>query len=331
MNDLQETASLLVAPGKGLLAADESVHTADKRLTANNIDPSEEMRRQYRDLFLSASGIEKYLSGVILFEETLSQKSNDGTPFPELLAKQGILPGIKVDGGVESMAESPDETITGGLIGLPERLKKYREQGARFTKWRAVIRIDGDRLPTSNAILENAKRLASYAYAVQEAGMVPILEPEVLLEGNHSRLRAESVIEETLGAVYAAIDDQSVDVKALILKTSMALSGSESGKTDTPEDVAESTLKALTTAVPREVPGIVFLSGGQSADQATDNLRAITKRAHTDKAPWPLTFSYARALQGEALSLWQGKEENITAAREAFLSRLQKVSEASST
>lgn len=330
MNDLHEIASLLVAHGKGLLAADESVHTADKRLTANGIEPSEEMRRKYRNLFLSAPGIEKYLSGIILFEETLLQKADDGTPFPELLKQHNILPIIKVDQGVEPMAESPDETITGGLIGLPERLAKYRECGARSTKWRAVIRIDGDRLPTSQAIAENAKRLASYAYMVQEAGMVPILEPEVLLEGNHSRLRAEAVIEETLHAVYTAVDDQSVDRKALILKTSMALSGSKSGKTDTPQEVAESTMKVLLASVPRDVPGIVFLSGGQEAEQATDNLRAVAQLAHTDKAPWPLTFSYARALQGEALALWRGSEDNVPAARAAFLSRLQKVSEAAS-
>ncbi len=328
MNDLHETALLLVSHGKGILAADESIHTANKRLASNNIEQSEEMRRKYRNLFLSSPNIEKYLSGVILFEETLSQKNDDGVLFPKALADIGILPGIKVDQGIEEMSDSPGESITGGLIGLSERLSGYRAKGARFTKWRAVIRIDGDRLPTSHSILENAKRIASYAHTVQEAGMVPIIEPEVLLEGNHSRLRAQSVITETLNTVYSAIADATVDNKSLILKTSMALSGNKSGKIDTPEEVAESTLKALLDSVPSNVPGIVFLSGGQSASQATDNLLAIVKKAHELNSPWPLTFSYARALQGEALSVWGGDDENINKAREVFLSRLRKVSDA---
>lgn len=328
MNDLHETANNLVASGKGLLAADESVHTADKRLIEHNIPASEEMRRQYRNLFLAAPDVEKYLSGVILFEETLDQASDDGTSFPELLTQHGIIPGIKVDQGTEAIADSPDELITNGIIGLDERLVSYRAQGARFTKWRAVIRIDGDSLPTSQALLENAKRLASYAHIAQEAGLVPILEPEVLLSGKHSRLRAQEVIIETLNAVFAALDDSSVDRGALIIKTSMALSGSESGKTDTPEEVAESTLTALMAAIPADVPGVVFLSGGQSADQATDNLYAIAKRSRETNTPWPLTFSYARALQGEALAAWQGKEENVEKARAIFLERLAKVSAA---
>ncbi|HQU08016.1 MAG: hypothetical protein B7X04_03455 [Parcubacteria group bacterium 21-54-25] len=329
MNNLNETAKALVAPGKGLLAADESLHTADKRLTEYGIEAGPEMRRQYRNLFLAASGAEQHLSGVILFEETLGQTADDGTAFPALLKAHGIVPGIKVDKGTEAMAESQDELITNGLIGLAERLVSYRAQGARFTKWRAVIRIDGDRLPTNHALLENAKRLASYAHIAQEAGLVPILEPEVLLGGNHSRLRAKEVITETLKAVFAAVEDQAVDRTAVLVKTAMALSGSESGKKDTPEEVAESTLEALIAAVPKEVPGIVFLSGGQSADQATDNLRAIALRAKEMDAPWPLTFSYARALQGEALALWQGKSEHIAAAQEAFISRLAKVAAAS--
>lgn len=329
MNNLHETAEKLVATGKGLLAADESVHTADKRLIEHNITTSSEMRRQYRNLFLAAPGIEQYLSGVIFFEETLGQAADDGTAFPSLLSEKGIIPGIKVDKGTEAMEESPDELITNGLIGLDERLVSYRAQGARFTKWRAVIRIDGDRLPSSQALLENAKRLASYAHLAQEAGLVPVLEPEVLLEGNHSRLRAKEVITEALNAVFAAVDDQSVDRGALLIKTSMALSGSESGRTDTPEEVAESTLETLVAAIPADVPGVVFLSGGQSSDQATDNLRAIARLAGEKNAPWPLTFSYARALQGEALTAWQGKEDQVAAAREIFLARLVKVSAAS--
>ncbi len=328
MFDLHEVAENLVAEGKGLLAADESVSTANKHLSEHGIDTDEEMRRKYRELFLDIPGIEKYLSGVILFEETLKQMSDDGTPFPDLLINKGIVPGIKVDQGVAPMEENSKESITKGLIGLEERLAPYRAAGARFTKWRAVIRIDGDTLPSAHALMENAKRLASYAHIVQQAGMVPILEPEVLLEGNHSRLRAQEVIEETLHAVFSAVDDVAVDRSALIIKTSMALSGSESGRTDTPDEVAKSTLEALKASVPKDVPGIVFLSGGQTPDQATNNLEAIVRRASEASAPWKLTFSYARALQSETLSVWRGKEENISSARDVFLERLKKVSSA---
>ncbi len=329
MNDIQTIARDIVAVGKGLLAADESVKTANKRLTSNGISPSEEMRRQYREVFLSAPDIEKYLSGVIFFEETLGQQTDDGTLFPKLLSDKGVIPGIKVDQGTEPFDDNPDELVTNGLIGLPERFASFYKSGARFTKWRAVVRIDGDTLPTSHAVLENAKRLSSYAHEAQVAGLVPVLEPEVLLEGNHSMLRAKEVITNTLNIVFTAIDDLPVDKKAIIIKTSMVLSGSESGKTDTPEEVAENTLDVLMTSVPPEVPGIVFLSGGQSPDQATDNLRAIARLAKEKNAPWPLTFSYARALQSEALAMWQGKKENVSKAQDIFINRLHRVSEAS--
>jgi fructose-bisphosphate aldolase class I len=326
MTDLVAIARSFFAPGKGILAADESVQTATKRLASYGVPTSEEMRRQYRDLFLGAPGVEQYLSGVILFEETLGQKGNDKALFPASLAERGIAPGIKVDGGTEPFPESPQELITTGLLGLSERLAAYKEQGAVFTKWRAVIRIDGDQLPTAIAIHENAKRLANYAREVQTAGLVPILEPEVLLEGNHSRARARAVIEETLGTLFAVLEEHSVDVASIILKTAMALSGEGSGREDTPEEVAEATVGALMTSVPRHIAGIVFLSGGQTPDQATSNLAAIQRHAKQMHASWPLTFSYARALQDEALSVWEGKEENVTAARAAFLSRLEKVS-----
>ncbi len=329
MIDLASVARALVAPGKGILAADESTGTADKRLTAYGIPTGEEMRRMYREVFLNASGVETYLSGVILHEETLSQKGNDGVPFTHSLREKGIIPGIKVDGGVEPMPESPDEVITKGLIGLPERLEAFRtEHETGFTKWRAVIKIEGDRLPTSGAIVENGKRLASYARMVQEAGMVPILEPEVLYDGTHSRVRATEVIRDTVAAMVAALVDQSVDQSGVILKSSMAMSGKDTGKIDTPEEVAASTLEALTAALPKGIPGVVFLSGGQGNDQATDNLRAINVLAKQTNAPWPLTFSYARALQDEGLSLWKGEEANIPAAREAYLARLARVSKA---
>ncbi len=328
MTDLVATARSLFAPGKGILAEDESVHSATAHLAAYGIPASTEMRRQYRDLFLGAEGIEQYLSGVILFTETLLQKGNDKKLFPTSLAARGILPGVKVDLGTEPMSESPRELITQGLLDLPERLALYKKQGAVFTKWRAVIRIDGDQLPTTVAIHENAKRLASYAKEVQTAGLVPILEPEVLLEGKHSRQRAGAVMEEVLNTVFSVLEEHSVDRASIILKTSMALSGSENKKKDTPEEIAETTLEALLKSVPRQIAGIAFLSGGQTPDQATDNLAAICRRAKELEAPWPLTFSYLRALEEEALALWKGKEENVPAARAAFLSRLAAVSAA---
>ncbi len=328
MTDLVATARSLFAQGKGILAADESVHTATARLASYGIPTSAEMRRQYRDLFFGAEGVERYLSGIILFSETLLEKGSDKKLFPKSLAARGIAPGVKVDLGTEPISTSPHEFITQGLLDLPERLAEYKKQGAVFTKWRAAIRIDGDQLPTSAAIHENAKRLASYAKEVQSAGLVPIVEPEVLLEGKHSRARSRTVLEEVLGTLFSVLEEHSVDPASVILKTSMALAGSESGKKDTPEEIAEDTLAALMSNVPRQVAGIVFLSGGQTPDEATANLAAIMRKAKELNAPWPLTFSYARALQEEALSIWKGKEENAPAARAAFLARLAKVSAA---
>jgi fructose-bisphosphate aldolase class I len=332
MIDLSEQAREIFAHGKGLLAADESNESADsKRLEPNGIAIGPEMRREFRDLLLETPGIEKYLSGVILYKETLEQKSDDGIPFPVILAHRGIMPGIKVDEGLDPFPNSEDETITKGLIGLPERMASYRSKyGTQFTKWRAAIKIDGDRLPTAQVILENSKRLAMYAREAQKAGMVPLVEPEVLLQGNHSRLRAREVITQVMNTLIASMEDQAVDLSGVIIKTSMALSGSESGKTDTHEEVAEDTLAALMESVPKTIAGIVFLSGGQTPDQSIENLRAITKRAKELSAPWPLTYSYARAFQDEALKIWAGKPENVPAAREAFLDRLKQASEAAS-
>lgn len=328
MTDLVAIARSLFAPGKGILAEDESIHSATAHLAKYGVSASAEMRRKYRDLFIGTKGIEQYLSGVILFTETLLQKGGDKKLFPKSLAARGILPGVKVDLGTEPFPASPKELITGGLIGLPERLIEYKKQGAVFTKWRAVIRIDGDELPTPQAILENAKRLASYAKESQTAGLVPILEPEVLLEGKHSRIRARAVVEETLETLFSVIDEHAVDRASIVLKTSMVLSGSDNRKKDTSEEIAGDTVAALLKSVPRQVAGIVFLSGGQTPDQATDNLAAIMQHAREAHAPWPLTFSYLRALEEEALAIWKGKEENVPAAREAFLARLAKVSSA---
>lgn len=330
MMNLSDIARALVAPGKGILAADESEKSADeKRLAAFGIKTGPEMRRKFRDMLLATPGIEKYLTGVILHEETLSQKGNEGALFPELLNAKGILPGIKVDQGLEPLAESPNESITKGLLGLPERLTAYHtNHAAGFTKWRAAITIEGDRLPTARALVENAKRLATYACEVQKAGMVPMLEPEVLLDGTHSRLRARAVIESAMRVLFDTLNEQCADLSGVILKTSMAVSGNKNGREDSPEEVAEDTLGALMETVPSEVAGIVFLSGGQTPDQATANLAAITKLARERSAPWPLTFSYARALQEEALMVWKGEDENVPAAREVFLARLEKVAAA---
>lgn len=339
MTDLSSLARSLVVPGKGILAADESEGTADeKRLKQFGIAPGPEMRRKFRDLLLATPGIEAYLSGVILYKETLTQsdtsdgipsKDVDGLPFSELLARRNIIPGIKVDEGLEPLAEDSKETITKGLLGLPERLAQYHaEHGTQFTKWRAALRIEGDRLPSAKALVENAKRLATYACEVQRAGMVPILEPEVLLEGAHSRLRSRAVLEQTMRVLFDTLNEQCADISGILIKTSMVLSGSESGKKDSPEEVAEDTVGALMESVPPDVAGIVFLSGGQTPDQATANLAAITVAARAKHAPWPLTFSYGRALQEEALTAWQGKAENVALARTAFLERLAKVTKA---
>jgi fructose-bisphosphate aldolase class I len=343
MFDLSEVARDLVAPGKGILAADESNKSADeKRLAQYGIATGPEMRREFRDMLLETPGIEKHLSGVILFSETLDQKDDeDGLYFPESLKKHGILPGIKVDEGLEPFPDSPDETITKGLVGLSERVLEFKNKHhPGFTKWRAAITIDGDRLPTTRALVENAKRLAIYAREVQKAGMVPIVEPEVLLDGNHSRLRCREVITKMMQALIAAMEDQAVDMSAVIIKTSMALSGKGQGDgkdgtgkkgtahQDTPEEVAEDTLSALMETIPAVIPGIVFLSGGQSPDEAIANLAAITKLARAKNAPWPLTYSYARAFQEEAIIAWAGKPENVPAAREAFTKRLEQASAA---
>ncbi len=333
MTDLVATARSLFVKGKGLLAADESVHTADARLESFGITPRpgsgqagrEEMRRQDRALFLEAPGIEQYLSGVILFAETFDEKGSTKKLFPKQLIARGIAVGIKVDEGTEPLAASPKETITKGLFGLPERFKEFRDKGATFAKWRAVIHIDGDQLPTAHAIHENMKRLANYAREAQEFGLVPIIEPEVLHSGKHSRRRAEQVLEDTLGTLFSVLEEHAVDRASVILKTSMALSGSESKKKDTPEEVAESTLDVLLKTVPKQIAGIVFLSGGQTPDQATDNLAAIARAAAARATPWPLTFSYARALQEEALAIWKGDPKNVPAARAAYLARLEKV------
>lgn len=328
MSDLSTAMEQLFARGKGILAADESATSADKRLKEHGVKPGPAMRQKFRDLFLATPGMEQYVSGVILHEETLGQKAEEGPLFPKLLEKKGIIPGIKVDQGTEPMPEHEEELLTNGLLGLGERLQKYHEKsGTRFTKWRAVLRIEGDHLPSSSAIVENAKRLASYACEVQRVGMVPLLEPEVLYDGTHSRLRCREVMEVVLGTTVRQLEEQCADPSMVIIKTSMAMSGKDSKKKDTPEEVAEDTVGALLSAVPKEIGGIVFLSGGQTPEQSIANLSAIMKLAKEKDVPWPVTFSFARTFQEEALDIWGGKDEHVEKAREAFLERLKQASE----
>jgi fructose-bisphosphate aldolase class I len=316
-HDLHATAKALVAEGKGILAADESDSTIKKRFDSISLESTEENRRAYRQLLFTTQGVEEYISGVILFDETIRQSATDGTPFPKLLESRGIIPGIKVDTGAKPLAHAPDETVTEGLDGLRERLGEYRNLGARFAKWRATYTI-ADELPSQYAIWTNAHALARYAALCQEAGLVPIVEPEVLMDGTHTIERAYHVTCRVLNAVYTELFDQRVDVEGTLLKPNMVLSGYEASSRAGVEDVAEWTLRCFSKHVPAAVPGIVFLSGGQSDEDATAHLNAMNKRG---PHPWQLSFSYGRALQAPALKAWAGKTENVEAAQRAFYHR----------
>ncbi|MBI1833560.1 MAG: fructose-bisphosphate aldolase class I [Candidatus Andersenbacteria bacterium] len=324
MNNLHEIARDLAVPGKGILAADESLKTAKKRLESVGAEDNEENRRMYRELFFTADGIGDYLSGVILFDETFWQKSSDGTPFVKLLESKGVMPGIKVDMSTAPMPNFPGEEFTQGFDGLAQRLEKYVEGGAKFTKWRNVIRI-GDTMPSDMNLREMAIGMAHYAAAVQAVGMVPMVEPEVLLEGSHTIEQAEEVTTKTLQRMFEEIKNYNVDVAGLVLKSSMVLAGDKAPKQSTPEEVAEATLRTFEASVPEEVPSIVFLSGGQTTQQATDNLQVIAQK---NNGPWQISFSYARALQGPSLTIWAGKSENIPAAQEKFIERLKETAAA---
>ena len=316
---LRETVRMMMADGKGILAADESNETADKRLAAIDVIGGEESRRKYRDLFLSAPGVEKYLSGVILFDETIRQNALDGEPFVQKLTRLGIVPGIKVDRGAKDLPGFPGEKITEGLDGLGTRLAEYFAIGARFAKWRAVITI-GETIPTDADIDANADALARYAALCQEAGVVPMVEPEVLLDGDHTIARAEEVTTRTVVKLFEKLSEYRVWLPGVILKTSMVLPGNKSGEQKSSTEIAEATVRYLKAAVPAEVGGVVFLSGGQTPEEATDNLDAIAKLG---SLPWPITFSYARALQGPTLEAWMGRDENVDAARAVFMQRLE--------
>ncbi|MDQ6615166.1 MAG: fructose-bisphosphate aldolase class I [Actinomycetota bacterium] len=320
---LHEAAAAMVAPGKGILAADESSGTISKRFAALGIPSTVELRRQYREALLTAPGIESHISGVILYDETIRQATSDGTPFPEVLAGRGILPGIKVDTGAKGLAGSPSETITEGLDGLRDRVAEYYELGARFAKWRAVINI-GDGLPSRNALVANAHALARYAALCQEGGLVPIVEPEVLMDGDHDQARCDEVTHETLAEVFSQLRLAGIDLEGMVLKPSMVISGAK-GPGSSVQEVADATVRCLRDTVPASVPGIAFLSGGQSAQVATEHLDAMNRLG---PHPWMLTFSYGRALQDDPLRTWAGESSNCTAAQDALLVRARCNSEA---
>ncbi len=315
---LKEVAKQLVSPGKGILAADESNPTATKRLRQYGIESTEETRRAYRDLFLSCPEIEKYISGVILFDETIREDNLAGIPFAQLLIQKNMLPGIKVDQGKEPDPNSAEETLTVGLVGLEERLAEYKHMGAKFTKWRAVIKIKNETLPSASNIKMEVKRLAQFALISQQAGLVPIVEPEVLHSGNHSIERAAEVTKKTLTSLFEELEIVGVDLGATILKTSMVLPGKDASVAP-PEKVAQATKDVLLSCVPEKIAGVVFLSGGQEPEEATANLTAINQFEY----PWPVSYSFARALQTPALEVWQGKTNNIELARAAFIKRLK--------
>jgi fructose-bisphosphate aldolase, class I len=317
-NDLDITARALVADGKGILAADETPGTLTKRLAALGIDSTQESRRTYREMFFTTPGIAAFISGVILQDETIRQRSAKGVPLPELLSRQGILPGIKVDNGAKPLAAAPAELVTEGLDGLRDRLKEYYGMGARFAKWRAVISVS-ETLPSATCVQANAHALARYAALCQEQGLVPIVEPEVLMDGPHAIERCEYVTGTVLHAVFNALFAQHVGLEGMLLKPNMVLAGKACVEQASVDEVAVATVRCLRRHVPAAVPGIVFLSGGQDHVAATEHLNAINRIEGV--RPWTLSFSYGRALQDEALRAWQGKGDRLTAGQHSFYHR----------
>jgi len=317
IQQLQSTAEALVAEGKGILAADESTGTIKRRLDSIGVESTEETRRAYRELLFTTEGAEEFISGVIFFDETIRQSTSDGTPFPKLLESKGIIPGIKVDIGAKPLALTDGETITEGLDGLRGRLDEYRELGARFAKWRATYSIAPEK-PSEYCVWTNAHALARYAALCQEAGLVPIVEPEVLQDGTHTIAESRKATGRVLQAVYTELHDQRIDFRGTLLKPNMVLSGYEASERASVDEVADVTLECFYKHVPAAVPGIVFLSGGQSDEDATINLNAMNARG---PHPWQLSFSYGRALQAPALKAWGGKPENVEAAQRAYYHR----------
>jgi fructose-bisphosphate aldolase, class I len=317
LKELETVARAMVAKGKGILAADESSGTIKRRFDSIKIESNEDTRRAYREMLLTTKGLEEAISGVILFDETIRTAISDGTPFPQVLSRKGIMPGIKVDKGPVDIPGFPGEVVTEGLDGLRGRVKEYRDFGAKFAKWRAVITI-GDGIPTRACLDLNAHALARYAALCQEGGLVPIVEPEVLLDGSHTIERCEEVTQETLKVVFSALADQRVYLEGMILKPSMVVSGKDCPRQAGVEEVAERTIRCLKRTVPGAVPGIAFLSGGQSAESATEHLNAMNSMG---PHPWEVSFSYARALQDPALKAWKGQAGNVAAAQKIFYHR----------
>jgi fructose-bisphosphate aldolase class I len=317
MNALTDTAAVMVGGGRGILAADESISTMSSRLKAAGVKPTEENRRAYRKLLVTTPDLASGVSGIIFCDETLQQRLSDGSPFPEAVQSLGILPGIKVDTGVKSLPGAPEETITEGLDGLLPRLEEYVAMGARFAKWRAVIAIDEAR-PSAIAIRSNAHALARYAITCQEAGLVPIVEPEVLMNGSHSLARCQAVTAHALNALVDELRTFEVDFAATVLKPNMVLPGSESDEQPPPRTVAQATVEVLTAQMPSDLAGVAFLSGGQSPERATANLAAMQSLT----TPWPLTFSFGRALVDPALAAWHGQADLVDAGQQALFSRV---------
>lgn len=324
--ELASIAKQMVVEGKGIIAADESAPTCQKRFDAVGVPCTEENRRAYREVIFTAPGLEQYVSGVILFDETIRQSSASGEPFPEVLSAKGILPGIKVDMGAKDLALHPEEKITEGLDGLRERLAEYAALGAKFAKWRAVITI-GKGIPTTACVHANAHAMARYAALCQEAGIVPIVEPEVLIEGDHSLETCYEVTAATLKELFQELKNQDVLLEGTILKASMVIAGKKASARSTPKEVGEATVRCLKENVPSNLAGVVFLSGGQGDEQATENLDEMNK---IGKTPWPLTFSYSRAIQNPVLKIWaESPSGNIGKAQETLLFRAKMCSLAS--
>ena len=317
-DELRSVANAIVARQKGVLAADESNPTIKKRLDSIQVESTEENRRRYREILFTTEGIERTLGGVILFDETLRQHTRDGIPFPRLLADRGIVPGIKVDQGAKALAGRPGEKVTEGLDGLRDRLAEYKQLGAQFAKWRAVIEIDERAIPSAFGLRANAHALARYAALCQEAGLAPIVEPEVLMDGAHGIERCEAVTAQALQAVFAELDAHGVLFEGMLLKPNMVIAGKKCAHQAGVEAVAKATLRCLRRYVPAAVPGIVFLSGGQSAEDATEHLNAMNALG---PQPWQVSFSYGRALQAPVLAAWQGREDRVAAAQQALLKR----------
>jgi fructose-bisphosphate aldolase class I len=315
--ELENVAQGMVAKGKGILAADESMGTIKRRFDSIKVESNENNRRAYREMLFGTKGVEEAVSGVILFDETIRTAASDGTPFPQMLSRKGIMPGIKVDKGPVDIPGFPGEVVTEGLDGLRARVKEYKELGAKFAKWRAVITI-GDGIPTYTCLEANAHALARYASLCQEGGIVPIVEPEVLLDGNHTIERCQEVTEQALKVTFTALFLHRVHLEGMILKPSMVVSGKDNPRQAGVDEVAERTIRCLKRTVPAAVPGIAFLSGGQSAVSATEHLNAMNKLG---PHPWQVSFSYARALQDPALKAWKGEAANVVAAQKIFYHR----------